>query len=322
VRSEKVDIEEIASTKSEKALAVFLAIFLSIGAIWAYTRIDNAVRTSISQPRNATAERAQITLDAAFRENSSATSILSNAQNNLAFVRESYRTALEARQSPGTRTTTRPPSVSIRGPQAGQSITALARRYRSANGAFLRARANQHRAANALGRARATYAQVAGPFSKRVDRVNRVRTLTTLGFRVLLALSLIGLGYWLLAALRRRRSRYLPLAFSAIAVGTLLAFVGATDYTNEYVGLRDLGPIVLSLFGVAATVGAFVVLQRYLARRVPGRRVRKGECPFCGYPSRGDAHCEGCGREVIGECSSCGGKRRVGTSFCASCGKA
>jgi hypothetical protein len=139
---------------------------------------------------------------------------------------------------------------------------------------------------------------------------------------VLLALSFIGLGYWLLAALRRRRSRYLPLAFSVIASGTLLAFVVATDYTNEYVGIRDLGPLVLSLFGIAATLGAFVALQRYLGRLIPARRVRKGECPFCGYPSRGDAHCEGCGREVIGECSSCGEKRRVGTGFCASCGKA
>jgi hypothetical protein len=52
MRSEQVDIEEIASTKSEKALAVFLAIFVSVGAIWAYARIDNAVNASINRPRN------------------------------------------------------------------------------------------------------------------------------------------------------------------------------------------------------------------------------------------------------------------------------
>jgi len=300
VRSEKVDIEEIASTKSEKALAVFLAIFLSIGAIWGYTRIDNAVRSAISLPRNATAAHSRLALDSAMRRNEFARVEITQAQSNLTFVRESYRTALEAKQP----------------------ATKLKLRYDAANVAFLRARANQHQAANALGQARAAYARVAGPFSKQVDRVNRERTLSTLGFRVLLAVSLVGLGYWALAVLRRRRSRYLPLAFSVIAVGTLVTFVGATDYTSEYVGLRDLGPIVLSLFGIAVTVGAFIVLQRYLARLIPSRRVRKGECPFCGYPSRGRAHCEGCGRDVIGECSSCGKERRVGTAYCANCGKA
>lgn len=300
MRSEKVDIEEIASTKSEKALAVFLVIFLSIGAIWGYTRIDNAVRSAISLPRNATAAHDRLALDSASRRNEFAGMEIAQAQNNLTFVRERYRTALEAKQ----------PAAKLK------------HSYQVANAAFLRARANQRQAASALGQARAAYARVAGPFSKQVDRVNRERTLTTLGFRVLLATSFVGLGYWLLAVLRRRRSRYLPLAFSAIAAGTLLTFVAAADYTYEYAGMRDLGPIVLALFGIAVTVGAFVVLQRYLARLIPSRRVRKGECPFCGYPSRGGAHCAGCGREVIGECSSCGKERRVGTSFCASCGKA
>ena len=51
------------------------------------------------------------------------------------------------------------------------------------------------------------------------------------------------------------------------------------------------------------------------------RRVRKGECPFCGYPVRaGGTHCEGCGREVIGDCATCGNERRVGTAHCAACG--
>ena len=299
MRSEKVDIEEIASTKSEKALAVFLAIFLSIGAIWGYTRIDNAVRSVISLPRNESAAHARLALDSAGRRDEFARMGIAQAQNNLTFVRERYRTALEAKQ----------PAAQLK------------HSYEAANAAFLRARANQHQATGALARARAAYARVAGPFSKQVDRANRERTLTTLGFRVLLAASLVGVGYWLLAVLRRRRSRYLPLAFSLIAAGTLVTFVGATDYTNDYVGLRDLGPIVLSLFGIAVTVGAFVVLQRYLARLIPSRRVRKGDCPFCGFPSRGSVHCEGCGREVLGECSSCGKERRVGTAFCANCGK-
>ena len=99
--------------------------------------------------------------------------------------------------------------------------------------------------------------------------------------------------------------------------------VFATDYITDYISWQDLGPIVLSAAGVIATVGAFVGLQRWLAARIPGRRVRNGECPFCGHPQRGDApHCEGCGREVIAPCAACSQPRRVGSPHCGACGKA
>jgi hypothetical protein len=70
------------------------------------------------------------------------------------------------------------------------------------------------------------------------------------------------------------------------------------------------------------TLLAFVGLQRYLARRIPHRRVRKGECPFCGYPVRGNEHCESCGREVIAPCAKCNEPRRVGSLHCGACGAA
>jgi transcription elongation factor Elf1 len=79
---------------------------------------------------------------------------------------------------------------------------------------------------------------------------------------------------------------------------------------------------VLSIFGIAATLVAFAALQRYLARRVPARRVRKHECPFCGYPVRKNQRCEGCGRDVVAECTTCHEDRRVGTLHCGSCGAA
>ena len=196
MRSEKVDIEEIASTKSEKALALVLGVFVFVAAIWAYGKID---------------ER---------------------------------------------------------------------------------------------------YARFGEP------------TLKSGVLEIVLTLALLSLGLALLSILRRRRSRYFPLAFSVIAPACLLALIFAGDYTNDYYSFADLGPLVLSLTGIALTLVAFFYLQKYLARRVPVRRVRKRECPFCGYPVGGGAHCEGCGREVIGECSNCGKERRVGTAFCVSCGKA
>lgn len=139
--------------------------------------------------------------------------------------------------------------------------------------------------------------------------------------RIVLVLAVLGASYVLIDRLRRQRSRYLPLGFSVAATGAILALVFAVDYITEYIDPLDLGPIVLSLLGGAATVAAFVGLQRYLARRIPGRRVRKGECPFCGYPVRdGGQHCEGCGRDVLAPCSTCDQTRRVGSTHCVACG--
>jgi hypothetical protein len=96
----------------------------------------------------------------------------------------------------------------------------------------------------------------------------------------------------------------------------------AGDYLTDYVDPLDLGPLVLAFVGIAFTLAAFAALQRYLVRRLPHARVRKGECPFCGYPVRGGAHCEGCGREVVSECGGCARPRRVGTLHCGACGSA
>ena len=88
----------------------------------------------------------------------------------------------------------------------------------------------------------------------------------------------------------------------------------AVDYLTDYFELLELGPLVISLFGIAVTLLAFVGLQRYLAQRIPQRRVRKNECPFCGYPVRGKEHCEGCGRQVIAPCARCEAPRRIGST--------
>jgi hypothetical protein len=96
----------------------------------------------------------------------------------------------------------------------------------------------------------------------------------------------------------------------------------AADYLTDWFDPLDLGPLVLSVVGIALTLLAFAAVQRYMARRIPNRRVRKGECPFCGYPVRRNDHCEGCGRDVIAPCSRCEEPRRVGSAFCGACGAA
>lgn len=121
--------------------------------------------------------------------------------------------------------------------------------------------------------------------------------------------------------LRERDSRWLPMSFAITAAGTIMAFVFVVDYITDWIDFLELGPIVLSLLGIAVTMSAFVALQKYLTRRIPRARVRKGECPFCAFPVRPDQeHCEGCGREVIAACATCGERRRVGSPHCGHCG--
>jgi O-antigen/teichoic acid export membrane protein len=126
-------------------------------------------------------------------------------------------------------------------------------------------------------------------------------------------------SYALLVRLRRRNSRFLPLGFAAVATGVVMVLIFAVDYVGRYVA--EWGILVLSVLGAAITVGAFVWLQKWLSRRIPARRVRKGECPFCGFPVRDHGpHCEGCGREVLADCVACSAQRRVGATHCAACG--
>ena len=155
----------------------------------------------------------------------------------------------------------------------------------------------------------------------RQGRENR-RELLAFVFRLAFVLANIVFGYWLLARLRRRRSRYYPVGMAFVGYAAVLAFFMAADYLTDYFDPLDLGPLVLSLFGIVATLIALVMLQRYLAQRLPSRRVRKSECPFCGYPVRGNTHCEGCGRDVIAPCAQCDEPRRVGAPHCGVCGAA
>ena len=120
--------------------------------------------------------------------------------------------------------------------------------------------------------------------------------LITFLLRLALLLTTLGFAYWLLIRLRGSGSRYLPVAFALVGFRPSLALVMAGDYVGHHIDVEQLGPLVLSIAGIALTLGAFWWLQRYLARRIPQRRVRKNECPFCGYPARGSEHCEGCGR--------------------------
>lgn len=297
----RVSVEEIQTTKSEKLLAVVLAVFLLIGGLWAYARLDDWARASVAQPQATAAENAAIArLSEASNQLAGAQDRERQALEELTLAREAYRTALDA----------------------GRAAGGLERKYAAAQAAYADAGASlleaEAAAAAAEPPAQAAQLRLARAEHDALDR----EALLSLVFRLLFVASTIAAAYVLLARLRRANSRYFPLGLAAVAFAAVLAFVLAADYLTDYVDPLDMGPLLLSLLGILLTVVSFVGLQRYLARRVPLRRVRKGECPFCGYPVRGTEHCEGCGRDVVGECARCAAPRRVGALHCGACGQA
>jgi hypothetical protein len=299
--STEVDVEQLQTTKSEKLLAVVLAAFLLLGAVWAYQEVDDRVRRELPVRSPSAAEQAPIRkLDTAQGRLYRAQNRVRRTRSELTLRREAYRTALDADEPADT----------------------LRRRYLAANEAYesaVAARVAAQRAVRAAQpAASAASSRIAAEEHERRDLQELVIALIRLGA----ASAFIVLAYWLLARMRNRGSRYLPLGAAAVGFATVFAFVVAVDYLTDYFDPLDLGLLYLSLLGVLATLVAFWALQRYLARRLPSRRVRKHECPFCGYPVAENRRCEGCGREVLGSCASCESPRRVGTPRCGACGAA
>lgn len=296
-----VEVEEIRMTKSEKTLAFVLAVFLFIGGLWAYARLDDSARAVVAVPAASPSDRAEVARAEAARERLfAATERERRTLEELTLAREAWRTALDAeRSAPGLE----------RAYEETQATHEEAERELSAARAEV---AGRERAAAVASR-RIAQAQ---------ERAHERQALLGFLFRLLLVAAAISSGYLLLGRLRRRGSRYLPLGLAWVCFAAVLALVMAGDYLTDYVDPLDLGPLVLALVGIAFTLAAFAALQRYLVKRLAPARVRKGECPFCGYPARGGAHCEGCGREAVAECASCARPRRVGTLHCGACGRA
>jgi flagellar biogenesis protein FliO len=300
--STRVDVEEIQTTRSEKLLAAVLAVFVLIGGVWTYEKIEDYVADAIEIGyRGNSADRAaRFRLEQAELRSDRAAGTEETARERLELSREAYRTELDA----------------------GRSAPALRRAYEQAQSRFARAEREAIAAEEAVSAARPAAEEADRRIAEEIESRQDRRDLLTFVLRFAFLASLIVFGYWLLARLRRRASRYYPLAAAVVFAGSILAFVLAVDYVTDYVDPLDLGPLVLALFGIAVTLLAFIALQRYLAKRIPSRRARKGECPFCGYPVRGNEFCEGCGRAVVAACARCAERRRVGVARCGACGAA
>lgn len=302
---------EIETSTSEKVLAFVLAIFIAIGAVWAYEKLDEVAKPEIStyQPNAAFRDPAEVAAIDRHREAigkvRAARRDSQEATRQLELRREAYRTALDAAA----------PSAELQTEyEAAQAkLAAASRDLKVASATEER---TQPAAADAEAR---TEERREDALAERDDEQTKHDRIVFL-LRLALLIGMLAASYRLLIRLRSRNSRYLPAAFALTGATAVLAITMAGDYTGSYIAFDEVGPLAISIAGIALTLGAFVALQRFLAKRVPARRVRRGECSFCGFPLRGTPHCEGCGRAAIAACSDCGQERRVGTPRCGNCG--
>jgi len=304
---------EIETSAAEKILALVLAVFIAIGAVWGYVKLDEVANSDSTaylpdQQLIAPAEFSALqehrqairSVERARRERRAAT-------RRLELRREAYRTALDAGE----------PSAELKAEygSARAGLASVSSELEGAVGIELRTRPSAMEAQARLTELRQRAADHQDEERARHDRIVFV-------LRLALLVLMLAAAYWLLIRLRSRNSRYLPAALAWIGATAILAAVMAVDYTDDYLEFAEIGPFAISIVGIALTLAAFVALQRFLAKRVPAWRVRRGECPFCGFPLRGKPHCEGCGRVVIASCASCHEDRRVGTPRCGYCGNA
>ena len=296
-----VDIEQLQTTKSEKLLALVLAAFLLIGGVWAYQEIDDRVRESMPVRQTTPAEKQAIRAHSRAQQNRLRPRAWCRAPAvELELRREAYRTALDADEPAG----------------------ALRLRYRAAERAHEQARTNRAAAVRAEAAARPAAEAAQRQLSRDVEERRDRQELVIFVLRVGAAAVFILGAFLLLTRLRDRGSRWFPLSGSAVLFATVFAFVVAVDYLTDYFDPFDAGILLLALIGAATTVVAFWLLQRYLSRRLPLRRVRRHQCPYCGFPVGANERCEGCGREVQAPCAKCTAPRRIGAPFCGACGSA
>jgi len=292
------DLPDINVTRGEKLLAGVLATFLVIGLLWVYFVPLDLDETREPTP-TAQEQRAMDAYESAQSARFEAEERAEDREAAYEEAREEYRTDLDADA---------PAAASRRAFERARARLNDARREARET------RAEAQRLQPANDRAEQAYSERLSDASTALERKT---TLLRLGW-VLLT---IGLAFWLFNFLRRRRSPYFVAGVACVIAATVQALVMAGDYIGDEIDLEESGPLVIAVAGVIASLLALVGLVRYLTKRAPRRRVRRGQCPYCAYPVReGGTHCEGCGRETVAPCATCSADRRVGTAHCAACG--
>jgi hypothetical protein len=309
------EAEERETSRAEKLLATGLVIFLLIGGFWVMDRLTSFVERpdwqAIAAAEGLTGtEEALRQVEADYYRADEATRearvAVERARSEYEYRKEEYRVALER----------------------GLDDPALAGLHEQARTAYDVAREN-YALAEATQRSfearvtapRAAYAEasrrVDEAYGRAQDRYELLAFLLRFGY----ALPLFALSVWAWLGLRRRHGRNLIVATAFMAFAGLQAIALVFQY-GWYI-LRDIGPIALSLAGSAVCITGLVALRRWAAnpRRLATARLRRGQCPYCGYPlAPGAAHCAGCGRGLVEPCPECGRGSVPESPYCPHCG--
>ena len=235
------DVDDIQTTRTEKLLAAVLAAFLLLGAIWTYQRVDDVVRSHVSVPSYA-AGPATVRLNRATAQLQLAEVRGSSALENLELRREAYRTALEA----------------------GKPTGALERRYNAAQARLRAAEVARAEAGRDVQAARPAAAREQSTLGDRVSNALHRQTRLSFFLRLALVALFIAGSYAVLAWMRRRNSRWFPLAGLAVVAATIFAFVFACDYLTDYVDPFEWGVAAIAALGILATLLLYWSVERYL----------------------------------------------------------
>ncbi len=312
----RTEQDEVETSRAEKLLALGLVVFLLVGGFWVMDRLGSVPKAPDYQAIAAggglpAAEQAYFAAQADYQRAEQAAAearaAMDQARADYEYRREEYRVALER----------------------GVDDPALAQAHEAARAAY---DAAQQRYDLAEAARAALAARLAGPEGEynlaraAVDQAFRAAEnryqLLVFGLRFGYALPLFGLSVWLWLLLRRRPVRYLILATSFMAFAGVQA-VGLVGQYGWYL-LRDVGPIAISVAGSAVCVAGLVALRRWTSntRRIATARLRRGLCPYCGFPlAPGAEHCAGCGRAITEKCPACGGVNVAESLFCRACGR-
>ncbi len=303
------------SSWAERILATLLVVFLLVGGLWLYTRLDEVFerpdpvayeRVEGVPAAQAEARRAAQALEGRQARLREAEAALDEALVDYEVAREEYRTALEeGRDDAGLRAAHDSALAAFEAQQVrlegARSLVVESETVLAAAQAELDGRAG--RAAAAFRGAERRYEAAAA------------------GLRLAYLIGAFALSLWAWRRLQRRDSRWAIIGMAAVVAASLQMAVMAGDYAWHH--LSQYAPAVISLAGVAGTVAAIVATQRFLMApaRVGRRRLRHGECPYCGHPLvQAAEHCAGCGRTVLLPCPHCGGVHPAFSGYCPQTG--
>ncbi|NPV71828.1 MAG: hypothetical protein HPY55_14530 [Firmicutes bacterium] len=310
------EIEQVETGRVERILAVGMVVFLLIGGVWTLNRMSSLVphpdmpaieAKHGTAKHNDTLNRLRLELQEADRLYAEEADRLAKSQAAYEFRREEYRVLLESGKAN----------------DAAKSAWELAREdYEAALTRRDVAVTVRDRARGALADEERAENEKRRLVFNEYESAVRLRELKLFLLRCAYTLPVFILALTLWQRMRRTGSRHLILATAFLAFATIQAVVVAAQYSYHL--LRGYMQLAVSLAGTVLTAFGLVALRRYVLNpeRLARSRLKRGQCPHCGFPRTAGKYCVSCGGIIEGACPNCGNPRPVNAPHCPSCGSA